>query len=160
MDMVPQPVKIAGSALATDTLALHDRRDILWLSAAQRSAEKALAKANLTPADVDFFELHDAYTILSVLALESCGFASRGQGWQLARDGQIARDGVLPISTFGGLKARGHAGGATGVYQAVEAALQLRGQAGDCQVPHARVGLTQNLGGSGATAVTHVFTID
>ncbi|GAB4157057.1 MAG: thiolase domain-containing protein [Candidatus Promineifilaceae bacterium] len=160
MDMSPQPVRIAGSALATDTLALHDRRDILWLAAAAASAQKAMKNAGIAPADVHLFELHDAYTILATLSLEACGFAPRGQGWQLARDGQISRDGRIPISTFGGLKARGHAGGATGVYQVVEIARQLRGEAGECQVPGARVGLAQNLGGSGGTAVTHVLTID
>ncbi len=160
MDMVPKPVRIAGSALATDTVALHDRRDPLWLKAAAESAQKALAKAGVTLDNVDLFELHDSYTVLAALALEAVGYAERGQGWQLARDGEIGRNGRIPISTFGGLKARGNPGGATGVYQAVEVARQLRGDAGDCQIPSARVGMAQNLGGSGGTAVTHIFTID
>ncbi|MGH2538168.1 MAG: thiolase C-terminal domain-containing protein, partial [Candidatus Promineifilaceae bacterium] len=159
-DLVPQPIRIAGSAVATDRLALHDRRQLLRLDAAERSARQALAEAGLTPAEVDFFELHDSYTILAALALEAAGFAAPGEGVRLAQAGAIGRDGRIPISTFGGLKARGNPVGATGVYQIVEAVLQLRGQAGDCQVADARVGLTQNLGGSGATAVTHVLRRD
>ena len=118
------------------------------------------AQAAVETSDVDVFELHDAYTILSALSLEACGFAEPGSGWQLARDGEIGRDGRIPISTFGGLKARGNPAGATGVYQVVEVVQQLRGAAGDCQVADARVGMTQNLGGSGGTAVTHVLTVD
>lgn len=159
MDMVPQPVRVAGSALATDTIGLHDRRDMLWLEAAARSAQEALAQAGLAPDDVDLFELHDSFTILAALSLEAAGFAPRGEGWKLARDGEIARTGRVPISTMGGLKARGHALGATGAYQIVEVVQQLRGQAGDCQIPGARVGLAQNLAMTGATAVTHVLTL-
>src|SRR5690606_30836965 len=129
---------VAASTLATDTIALHDRRDMLWLSAAAASVEKAMQQAGVTPQDIDVFELHDAYTILSALALEAAGFAERGEGWQLARDGAIGRDGSVPISTFGGLKARGNPLGATGVYQIVEVTQQLRDEAGDCQVPGAR----------------------
>jgi acetyl-CoA C-acetyltransferase len=157
MDMVPKPVRVAGSALATDSVALHDRRDPLWLEAAEKSARRALTMAGVTPDDVDVFELHDSYTVLAALSLEACGFAGRGQGWQLARDGEIGRDGRIPISTCGGLKARGNPIGATGLYQIVELVRQLRGEAGDCQVAGARVGMAQNLGGSGATAVTHVL---
>jgi acetyl-CoA C-acetyltransferase len=157
LDMVPRPVHIAGSALATDTLALHDRQDVVWLAAAEKSAQKAMQAANVTPDDIDLFELHDAFTIMAALSLEACGFAERGQGWRLARDGEISRRGRIPISTFGGLKARGNPGGATGVYQIVEVVQQLRGTAGPCQVEGAQIGLAQNLGSSGATAVTHVL---
>ena len=156
-DMVAQPVQVAASALATDALALHDRRDPLWLRAAEASARRALAAAGLSPEDIDVFELHDSFTVMAALALEACGFAARGEGWTLARDGAIRRDGRIPISTFGGLKARGNPVGATGVYQIVELVQQLRGKAGDCQVANARIGLAQNLGGTGATAVTHVL---
>jgi acetyl-CoA C-acetyltransferase len=159
MDMVPQPVRVAGSALATDTIGLHDRRDLLGLEAAAHSAEAALAQAGVTPDDVDLFELHDSFTILAALSLEAAGFAARGEGWQLARDGEISRTGRIPISTMGGLKARGHAVGATGALQIVEVAQQLRGQAADCQIANARVGMAQNLAMTGATAVTHVLTI-
>jgi acetyl-CoA C-acetyltransferase len=157
MDMVPKPVKIAGSALATDHIGLHDRKDILRLRAAELSAQAAMAQAGITPEDVDVFELHDSYTIMAALSLEACGFAEPGQGWKLAAEGQIGRAGKVPISTFGGLKARGNPVGATGIYQIVEVAMQLRGQAGNNQVPDAKIGMAQNLAGTGATAVTHVL---
>jgi acetyl-CoA C-acetyltransferase len=160
MDLVPKPVRITGSAIRTDRLALHDRKNVVWLDAAERSAKIAMEQAGITPDDVDIFELHDGYTILAALSLEACGFAEPGKGWQLARDGEIGRDGRIPISTFGGLKARGNPAGATGVYQIVEVARQLRGEAGDCQVADAKIGMAQNLGGNGATAVTHVLGVD
>jgi acetyl-CoA C-acetyltransferase len=156
-DMVARPVRIAASALATDAVALHDRSDLLWLRAAELSARKAMDAAGVTPDDIDVFELHDSYTIMAALSLEACGFAARGTGWQLARDGEIKRDGRIPISTFGGLKARGNPIGATGIYQIVELAQQLRGAAGDCQVSGAKIAMAQNLGGTGATAVTHIL---
>ncbi len=158
-DMVPQPVQIIGSAAATDTLALHDRTDILWLSAAAKSAQGAMQMADVTHDDIDLFELHDAYTILATLALEAAGFAAQGEGIELARAGQIRRDGSIPISTFGGLKARGNPLGATGVYQIVEIARQLQGKAGGNQIENATIGMAQNLGGLGATAITHILKI-
>lgn len=157
MDMVPKPIRVAASSMATDTIALHDRRNLLWLSAAAAGVEKAMRQAGITLQDVDVFELHDAYTILSTLSLEAAGFAPRGEGWKLAQNGAIGRDGSVPISTFGGLKARGNPLGATGVYQIVEVTQQLRNEAGDCQVPGARVGMAQNLGMTGGTAVTHIL---
>ncbi|MFN2174165.1 MAG: thiolase domain-containing protein [Candidatus Promineifilaceae bacterium] len=156
-DMVPNPVEIAGSAMATDTIGLHDRRDLMVLAAAAKSAQKAMQAAGVTPEDIDLFELHDSFTVMAALSLEASGFAERGEGWKLARDGEIGRNGRIPISTMGGLKARGNPMGATGVYQVVEVAQQLRGQAGACQVPDARIGMAQNIGGSGATAVTHIL---
>ena len=159
-DMVARPVRILASALTTDALALHDRRDTLWLAAAETSARRAYEQAGLSPGDIDVAELPDSFTILAALSLEACGFAERGRGWELARDGSIGRGGRVPISTFGGLKARGNPVGATGLYQIVEVAEQVRGTAGDCQVVGARVGLAQNLGGMGATAVTHILTCE
>lgn len=150
-------VRIAASAAATDSLALHDRRSILELDAAFVSAQKAYAQAHVRPDDIDFFELHDAFTIMSALSLEAAGFAGRGQGVRLAVDNEISLQGRLPISTMGGLKARGHPVGATGLYQVVEAVLQLRGQAGVNQLPGCRLGMTQNIGGSGANVVTHIL---
>ena len=152
-------VRIAGSAIATDTLAVHDRRDLLTFEAARQSATRAYQQAGIGPADVDVFELHDSFTIYAALSLEATQFAERGAGWQLAQNGAISRDGEIPISTFGGLKARGNPGGATGVYQAVEVVQQLNGTAGENQVPGATLGMLQCLGGSGATAATHIFTI-
>ncbi len=118
---------------------------------------KSLSQAGVNPEDIDFFELHDAFSIMSALSLEACGFAARGNGPRLALDGQITLNGKLPITTMGGLKARGHPVGATGVYQIVEAVLQLRGVAGENQVPDARIGMTQNIGGSGSNIITHIL---
>lgn len=151
-------IRIAGSAAATDTLAVHDRKDALWLSAAYRSARQAYAQAGVGPGDIDLFELHDAFSIMSVLSLEACGFAERGQGPRLGLDGEIAISGRIPVTTRGGLKARGHPVGATGIYQVVEVVQQLRGEAGETQVSDTRVGMAQNIGGSGATIITHVLT--
>jgi len=161
-DLLPPPftrplVRISGSSSVSDTLALHDRPDLLSFKAARQSAERALRQAGILPGDIDLFELFDAYSIFAALSLEAAGFAERGAGWQLAQDGEIDLDGSLPISTFGGLKARGNPGGATGVYQVVEAVLQLRNQAGDSQVKDARRAMVQCLGGPASSAATHVL---
>ena len=158
-DLVPRPVEILGSAAASDTLALAERADLLDLSAVRASVYRAFQQAGVTHRDIDLFELHDAFTILSALTLEAAGFAERGQGWKLAKDGQIGLAGELPLCTFGGLKSRGNPVGATGVYQAVEAALQLRGAAGANQVADARVALIQSIGGFGSTAITHILSV-
>jgi acetyl-CoA C-acetyltransferase len=160
----PHPlVRVAGSSLVTDTLALHDRPDPLVFHAARLSVERACLKARISPLQADLFELHDAFSIYAALSLEAAGFAERGMGWKLAQNGEappvVSLKGTLPICTFGGLKARGNPGGASGVYQAVEAVLQLRGQAGEVQVPGARRALVQSLGGPASTAVTHVLEI-
>ena len=152
-------VHIIGSASATDTIAVHSRRDPLWLSAAEQSARRAYDQAGVRPEDIDFFELHDAFSIMSVLSLEACGFAERGKGPTLGKEGDITIHGRIPITTRGGLKARGHPVGATGMYQIVEAVQQLRGEAAPTQVDGARIGMTQNIGGSGATIVTHILKI-
>jgi acetyl-CoA C-acetyltransferase len=158
-DLVPQPVRIIGSGAATDTLTLHDRADLLSLKAAALSANKVFQQAKISLSDVNLFELHDAFTVLSALTLEAVGFAERGGGWKLAQDSIVGLNGSLPISTFGGLKARGNPAGATGIYQAVEACLQLRGKAGANQVPNAKTAMIQNLGGLGSTAITHILQI-
>ena len=154
----PRPlVRIAGSSLATDTLALHDRPDPLAFHAVRVSVERACRQAKITPLQVDLFELFDAYSIYAALSLEAAGFAARGEGWKLAQDGSLDRTGSLPIATMGGLKARGNPGGATGVYQVVDSVLQLRGEAGANQIPNARRALAQSLGGPAATVATHVL---
>jgi acetyl-CoA C-acetyltransferase len=150
-------VRIVGSASATDSVSLHDREDLLFLRSCHLSAQRAYAQAGLGPQDIDFFELHDAFTIMAALSLEATGFAERGQGVRLALDNEVAPQGRIPISTMGGLKARGHPVGASGLYQVVEAALQLRGEAGANQLHGCRVGMTQSIGGSGALAVTHIL---
>lgn len=150
-------VQILASAGATDTLAVHDRRDPLFLEAAYTSSQKAYQQARIKPEELDFFELHDAFTIMSALSLEATGFARRGEGWRMAHDEEISINGRIPISTMGGLKSRGHPVGATGVYQVVEAVQQLTGTAGANQVNNARLAMTQNIGGSGATIITHIL---
>ncbi len=150
-------VVVAASAAATDTIAIHSRRDPLFLSAAYQSARRAYAQAGLSPDAIDLFELHDAFSIMAVLSLEACGFAERGQGPRLGLEGEIGIHGRIPICTRGGLKARGHPVGATGVYQIVEVVQQLRGECGPTQVADARSGMTQSIGGSGATILTHIL---
>ncbi len=152
-----QFVRVVGSSLVTDTLALHDRPDPLSFQAARLSVERACRQAGLTPGDVDLFELYDAYSIYAALSLEAAGFAQPGQGWKMAQNGDLSLNGSIPIATMGGLKARGNPGGATGVYQAVEAVLHLRGMAGANQIPGAKRALVQSLGGPASSAVTHVF---
>ena len=152
-------VRITGSSLVTDRLAIHDRIEPLAFEAARKSIERACRQAGILPGDVDLFEIYDSYSIYAALALEAAGFTQRGEGWKLARDGKLNRDGELPIATFGGLKARGNPGGATGIYQAVEATLQLRGQAGVNQVLGARRALVQSLAGPASSAVAHVLEV-
>ena len=156
---LPHPlVKISGSAASSDTLALHDRHDLLEFSAAKDSTEQALKKAGQTLSEIQFFEYHDHFSIYAALSLEAAGFASRGEGWRLAADGSITHAGRIPCATMGGLKARGFPGGATGVYQAAEAVTQLRGEAdSSIQINGAKVGMIQSLGGPASTAVTHIL---
>jgi len=150
-------VKIAGSAASSDTLALHDRKDILYFDTAQISAGKAMKQVGLTLDRIDFFEYHDAFSIYAALSLEAVGFAIKGKGWKLAANGEIGLKGKIPCATRGGMKARGFPGGAAGVYQAVEAVTQLRGQAGANQIAGAKIGLIQSLGGPASTAVSHIL---
>lgn len=154
----PQPlIKIAGSASSADTLAVHDRVDMLDFQAVRISTEKALRQAAVHLEQISFFEYHDAYSIFAALALEAAGFAARGEGWKLAENGSITRNGKIPCATMGGLKARGFPGGATGIYQAVEASMQLRGGAGVNQIAGAKSGLIQSMGGPGSTVVSHLL---
>ncbi len=154
----PRPViKVLGSGAGSDTIAIHSRKKPLWLSAAEKSARDAYQQAGLKPADIDFFELHDAFTIMAALSLEASGFAEPGQGPRLALDGEIQLNGRIPIATRGGLKARGHPVGATGMYQIVEIVQQLRGEAGKNQLANARIGMSQNIGGSGSNIITHII---
>jgi acetyl-CoA C-acetyltransferase len=141
--------------VVTDRLSLHDRSDLLAFEAARASVEQACRQAGILPDDVDFFEPWDAFSIYAALSIEAAGLASRGEGWKVAQEGDV--NGRLPLLTMGGQKARGHALGASGVYQIVEAVLQLRGEAGRNQIPGARRALVQALGGPAATAVTHIL---
>lgn len=159
-DLPYPPVRIAGSAMSTAALALHDQSDPLWMPAVAESTRRALQQAGLQSSDIQLFELHDRFSIQAALVLEAAGFASRGQGWKLAQNGAIGLLGRIPVTTFGGSKARGDAGGATGLYQVAEATLQLQGRAGENQVREARTALVQCIGGAGATAATHVLVQD
>jgi len=161
-DLLPtnhtQPrVRIAGSNVSTDTLALHDRPDPLVFRAAQLSVERARYQAGIQLEQVDFFELFDVYSIFAALSLEAAGYAKQGEGVAFAQSEAVSTDGAIPIATMGGLKARGNPWGATGVYQAIEAIQQLRCQAGTNQISEAKIGMVQCLGGPASTAITHIF---
>ena len=153
-------ITVAASAAATDSIAIHSRKDPMFLQAAYESSRRAYEMAGVTPADIDFFELHDAFSIMAALSLEASGFAERGQGVRLALENEISIQGRVPVCTRGGLKARGHPVGATGVYQLVEVVQQLRGECGNTQVVGARIGMAQNIGGFGERIMTHILRND
>ncbi|HVL47265.1 MAG TPA: thiolase domain-containing protein [Candidatus Thermoplasmatota archaeon] len=150
-------VKILASHQASDTLAMHDRASITELAATKHAAKRAYERARLTPADIDVAEVHDAFTIAEILAIEDLGFYAKGSGGAAAEKGLTSWKGEKPVNTSGGLKARGHPPGATGVAQAAEIVQQLRGEAGKRQVADAEIGLAHNVGGSGGTAVVTIF---
>ena len=152
------PIYIEASTQASDTITLHDREDITTLAATQAAATRAYAMAKMTPADIDIVEVHDCFTIAEICAIEDLGFFKKGTGGKVIEDGVTAIDGDLPVNTSGGLKACGHPVGATGIKQVVEIVEQLRGDAGKRQVDGCEVGMTHNVGGSGGTAVVHIFT--
>lgn len=152
------PIKIVGSGQASDTLALHDRRDLTTLDATVHAGRAAFRQAGIEPRQVDVAEVHDCFTIAEILAIEDLGFVEKGLGGKATQEGLTALGGSLPINTSGGLKACGHPVGATGIKQAYEIALQLRGEAGKRQVDEVEVGLAHNVGGSGGTALVHIFT--
>lgn len=156
--MADDCVTITGSAVATDTLGLDNRKNLLTFTAVKQSTEKALKMASKTVKDIDFYELHDLFPITAALSLEASGFARKGEGALLAREGDIALGGRIPITTMGGCKARGNPVGACGVYQAVEAVLQLRQKAKGNQI-ECETGLIQCIGGTAATAITHVLEV-
>ncbi|MGD0818489.1 MAG: thiolase domain-containing protein [Methanomassiliicoccales archaeon] len=153
------PVKILASGQASDTLALHHRNSIVGFNATRVAAERAFKQARLTAKDVNFAEVHDNFTISEILAIEDLGFFQKGEGGKATMDGQTLLGGKIAINTSGGLKARGDPIGATGVAQIVEVVTQLRGQAGKRQVTDAKIGLAQNVGGTGATAVVHILGV-
>ena len=150
-------VELAASTVATNVLSLNERDDLLVFDATRKAANKAYEIAGIKPENVGVLEVHDAFTITGVLALEALGFAKKGEGAKFASEGNIALGGKIPTNTLGGLKARGHPIGATGVYQVVEVAKQLRGDAGKNQINGAEVGLTQNVGGVDSTAAVHIL---
>lgn len=151
------PVQIIGSGQASDTIGLYERKTLTSLAATKTAAKKAYAMANVEPEDIDVAEVHDCFTIAELIAYEDLEFCKVGQGGDLVETGETKLGGRIPINTSGGLKAKGHPVGATGTAQAYEAYLQLTGQAERRQVKDAEIALTQNVGGSGATATVHIF---
>jgi len=150
-------VKITGSGHATDSIALKDRDDLTTLKAVSCSAEEAYKMAGKDPKDIDFAEVHDCFTIAEIIVSESLGLIERGKGGPAAEAGETALTGKMPINASGGLKSKGHPVGATGIAQVVEITEQLRGEAGKRQLKNARVGLAQNMGGSGGSSVVHIL---
>ena len=157
-EFTDKPTKIIASGQGSDTLALHSRRDICTLDATVHAAKMAYKQANLTPSDIDLAEVHDCFTIAEIVATEDLGFCKKGEGGKLLDEKETEIGGRIPVNTSGGLKAVGHPVGATGIKQAIEIVLQLREKAGKRQVKDAKIGLTHNVGGSGATAVVHIFS--
>lgn len=156
-DFTDTPIEIVGVGAATDTLALYQRDDLITFKATTEAAEMAYKMAHIKPDDVDVAEIHDAFSITGIISLEDLGFFEKGKAAEAISEGQIAPGGKVAVNTFGGLKARGHPIGATGVYQAVEVVKQLRGDAEKNQVEDAKIGLTQNVGGVGGTVTVHIF---
>jgi len=150
-------IRITGVGQATDSIALSSRKDIAWLSSTQLAAQKALAMAGRKIEEMDLFEVHDCFTIAEIMVTEALGLVEKGRGGRAVEEGLTARDGRFPVNPSGGLKAKGHPVGATGVAQAIEIVKQLRGEAGERQIKGARRGLAQNMGGTGGSSVVHVF---
>jgi acetyl-CoA C-acetyltransferase len=149
-------VVVAGFGQATDTHTLQEREDPTDLKAVRIAAKKAFDMAGLTPQDIDVAELHDAFTILEIAESEHAGFFEKGQGAKALDAGETEIGGQLPINPSGGLKARGHPLGATGVAQVAELVWQLRGEAGEHQVKGAEKGFSVNFGGFGNNVVAFV----
>ncbi len=152
-----KPVEIAASVQASDTLALSSRESVTELKATRIAAEKAYRVANVGPKDIEVAEVHDCFTIAEIMAIEDLGFFKKGEGGKATLEGKTTFGGDIVVNTSGGLKAAGHPVGATGVKQAVELTWQLRNEAEGRQVKDAKTGLSHNVGGSGATAVVHIF---
>jgi len=150
-------VKIAGNGHATDKIALSSRKDITWLEAVYKAAQQAYKEANKGPEDIDIIEVHDCFTIAEICVMEALGIVEKGKGGDAVEQGLTSLQGKIPVNASGGLKAKGHPVGATGVAQVVEIVKQLQGKAGERQVKKARVGLTQNMGGSGGSSVIHIL---
>lgn len=151
------PVLISGSGQASGTLSLHDRKSLTEIPAAVKAGETAYNMGRKEPEDIDLAEVHDCFTIAEIMAIEDLGFCDKGEGGKMTEEGETSPNGRIPINTSGGLKAKGHPVGATGIAQAVEIISQLRGEAGKRQIDGVEVGLTHNVGGSGGTGVVHIL---
>ena len=150
-------VKIKGFGHATDTIALHNRKDMSWLYATEEAARQAYKMADTGPPSIQVAEVHDCFTMAEICVLEALGLADKGEGGQMTEAGKTRIDGKLPINTSGGLKSKGHPVGATGVAQIVELTLQLRGEAGNRQAQNVHIALAQNMGGSGGSTLVHIL---
>lgn len=155
----PHPVHIMASSVSTDRFRVDDRKNPLWLEAAHDSAQAAFRHANVNQEDISFYEVHDAFSIMACLLMEAVGFAESGEGWRLAADKRIGIKGEIPITTMGGLKARGHPIGATALYQTCEIVLQLTERAGKNQVRNATLGMMQSVGAAATTVITHILGV-
>jgi acetyl-CoA C-acetyltransferase len=155
-----QPVQVIGSGQASDTIGLYERKSLTSLLAAKLAAKTAYDMAQVKPEDLDVAEVHDCFTIAEIIAYEDLNFCPTGTGGKLAESGETRLGRRIPVNTSGGLKAKGHPVGATGTAQAYEIYLQLTGQAERRQVKDAKLGLTHNVGGSGATAAVHIYRSD
>src|SRR5690242_9986237 len=156
-EFTDQPVRILGIAQTSDYVALDAKPDITTFWAVREAAEKAYKMARLSPRDIEFAEVHDCFTIAEIVATEDLGFVAKGEGGPYALEGRTCLKGERPVNASGGLKAKGHPVGATGVGQICDVVLQIRGEAGELQLDRHSLGLAQNLGGSGATAVVTVL---
>ena len=152
-----KPVKIIGSGQASDTLALHGREDICTFESTVHAAKMAFKQVEIGPKDIDVAEVHDCFTIAEILAIEDLGFVKKGEGGKAIDNKITTIDGEIPVNTSGGLKAKGHPVGATGVAQIAEIVMQLRGNADQRQVKDAKIGLTHNVGAGGASCVVHIL---
>jgi len=157
-----KPIRVIASAQASDTIALHSRPNFTTLNAVVNAAKKAYNMAGLKPSDIDICEVHDCFTIAEIVVTEDLGFFKKGKGGEAAEKGltsieNAGKKGAIPINTSGGLKSKGHPVGATGIAQIIELYEQLSGKAGDRQVKNAKVGMAQNMGGTGASCIIHIL---
>ena len=156
-EMKKPVVKIIGSGHATDTIALSSRKDITWLESTFQAAKRAYDMAGKKPKDLDVIEVHDCFTIAEICVLEALGVVEKGKGGEATEQGLTSLEGKIPVNTSGGLKSKGHPVGATGVAQVIEIVKQLCEEAGKRQIKGAKIGLTQNMGGSGGSSLVHIF---
>jgi acetyl-CoA C-acetyltransferase len=156
-EMKKPVIKIIGSGQATDTIALSSRKDITWLESTFQAAKRAYDMAGKKPKDLDVIEVHDCFTIAEICVLEALGVVEKGKGGEATEQGLTSLEGKIPVNTSGGLKSKGHPVGATGIAQVIEIVKQLREEAGKRQIKGAKIGLTQNMGGSGGSSLVHIF---
>ncbi len=156
-ELTDTPIFIEASTQASDTLALHDRKSITRMDSVIISSREALKRAGLEMDDIGVIELHDSFTISEIIQMEDIGIAKKGEGGKVVEEGVTQIGGKFPVNTSGGLKARGHPIGATGVAQIVELVYQLRGEAAGRQVEGAERGMAVNIGGTGATSIVHIL---